>query len=162
MTLMTQKFGVNFTYRRIDVKYWSRKSLACSSITSGLRASVVINGKFAPCTMLPMQMAREHANALLGVCWKKKKKKKNHENYAKDNEQLWSWWNESGMLLLSLYLALYLPSNLESHSVFFSVCRSVLRRRYIFFIFPPRSTSSSKNHRLWQNHKNPIRKSFIS
>lgn len=63
-----EKNWLCFTYRRIDVKYWSRKSLACSSTTSGLRASVVINGKFAPCTMLPMQMVREHANALLGVC----------------------------------------------------------------------------------------------
>lgn len=81
MTLMTQKLGVClvggvFTYRRIDVKYWSRKSLACSSTTSGLRASVVINGKFAPCTMLPMQTAREHANALLGVCCSRMKRER--------------------------------------------------------------------------------------
>lgn len=56
------------SYRRIDVKYWSRKSFACSNTTSGFRTSVVINGKLAPCIMLPMQTACEHASALLDVC----------------------------------------------------------------------------------------------
>lgn len=50
------------TYRRIDVKYWSRKSFACSRTTSGFRTSVVTSEKLPPYIMLLMQMAREHDN----------------------------------------------------------------------------------------------------
>lgn len=73
---LTTKMTMYATYRRIDVKYWSRKSLACSSTTSGFRASFVINGKFPPCIMLDMQRDREHASGW-NVCWKWKKTKKN-------------------------------------------------------------------------------------
>lgn len=65
---VNEKEKNEFTYRRIDVKYWSKKSFAWSSIISGFLTSVVTNGKLAACTMLPMQILREHANELLDVC----------------------------------------------------------------------------------------------
>lgn len=64
-----------------------------------------------------MQMAREHANALLGVCWKKKKKIK-HENYAKDNEQLWSFGEMNPVWLCFLFI-LNSISNLFLSSLLF-------------------------------------------
>lgn len=67
-----QKYIVLNTYRRMDVKYWSKKFFACSMITSALRVSFWATWKLAPNITLPIQTDRLHANGWFGACNEKK------------------------------------------------------------------------------------------
>lgn len=55
-------------YRLIEVKYCVKKSFAYSETTSGFLRSVVISGKFPPCTMLPMHIERVQDRGELDGC----------------------------------------------------------------------------------------------
>lgn len=55
-------------YRLIEVKYCVKKSFAYSETASGFLRSVVISGKFPPCTMLPMHIERVQDRGELDGC----------------------------------------------------------------------------------------------
>lgn len=57
-----------YTYRRMEVKYWSKKFFACSIITSALRISFWATWKLAPNITLPIQTDRLQANGWFGAC----------------------------------------------------------------------------------------------